>query len=514
MNCPHINRAGKPAGWLHRLFCKVCREAESTDSLLAYGIAQLKSYPVTADSINTTLSAIGLPSVPLDYTRYERKRLRKRTMARFGKASVLAAACAFGYVNWTPAVTIPARALPASNSYALMAEASRHLTLAPGGYHNVLPSLLSTTPVAEKTRLSLQKAVTANQQALTILQSCQSIPYVQPLLTTHDAPKSGRPDLHQIGELLSADAVYKARYGSSEAALDAALTEIELGQRVAGGGAYMSVIHGVIWQGQGRRVLWYLLPSLSAEQAARAARRMEQVVAIHTPFEKVAQTECAMSLEELVTRLHSLTWRYRFFTEFSPPDHRPTQIESAAAACYLYTFSNRNILNSYLKFQTDTLEKAKRPYLTGDERDYEPTDPVNALIWPVYQGAQYEDTEAQAQNALLTVTLALHAYHLAKGEYPARLEPLCPGYLASIPADPFQPETKLRYSPTLDYIYRGSHDSNRPHPVPIDLKCLLYSIGPDGVDQGGTVIYQDGQTENIYTVLSNSTGDIVAGINH
>lgn len=74
---------------------------------------------------------------------------------------------------------------------------------------------------------------------------------------------------------------------------------------------------------------------------------------------------------------------------------------------------------------------------------------------------------------------------------------LIPRYLTTDPADPFALNGPLRYKRT------GRND-------------LLYSIGPDGVDDGGKPIVmsnaaQDGST--IDGVKADSKGDIIAGAN-
>ena len=121
-----------------------------------------------------------------------------------------------------------------------------------------------------------------------------------------------------------------------------------------------------------------------------------------------------------------------------------------------------------------------------------------------YSQARFSETLAVAQNALLEVTLALRAYQLAHGRYPAQLSALVPGYLHAVPDDPFALSGPLRYT------LHGQ-------------QCVLYSVGPDGKDDGG-VPSADGQGTpwkplpgggrvNQPWLTDKSTGDIVAGVN-
>jgi hypothetical protein len=66
---------------------------------------------------------------------------------------------------------------------------------------------------------------------------------------------------------------------------------------------------------------------------------------------------------------------------------------------------------------------------------------------------------------LLVTELALRCYRADTGKAPATLEALVPGYLVSVPADAFG---------AGPLVYR-----------PNGTNWLLYSIGPDGVDDGG-----------------------------
>ncbi len=104
----------------------------------------------------------------------------------------------------------------------------------------------------------------------------------------------------------------------------------------------------------------------------------------------------------------------------------------------------------------------------------------------------------QTENALLLSAFALQAYRAEHGVYPATLAMLLPAYLPKIPSDPCAHRAELRYK------LHGE-------------KYLLYSIGPDGKDDGGRAIEHASKTgSGHYAVFLNSSpgnGDIVAGVN-
>jgi hypothetical protein len=89
--------------------------------------------------------------------------------------------------------------------------------------------------------------------------------------------------------------------------------------------------------------------------------------------------------------------------------------------------------------------------------------------------------------------LALQAYKREHGGYPIALTKLIPSYLPEIPNDPFN------YRTSLSYRREGS-------------SCVLWSIGPDQMDQNGKPVYAK-DSEPSTRISPASSGDIVAGIN-
>lgn len=87
----------------------------------------------------------------------------------------------------------------------------------------------------------------------------------------------------------------------------------------------------------------------------------------------------------------------------------------------------------------------------------------------------------------MLTTLALKAYHLEHNHYPDNLSQLTPEYISKVPNDPFGLNTQLKYKKTVN-------------------KYLLYSIGPDGKDDGGKPIPMG----NSNYIKESSQGDILA----
>ncbi len=84
------------------------------------------------------------------------------------------------------------------------------------------------------------------------------------------------------------------------------------------------------------------------------------------------------------------------------------------------------------------------------------------------------EREATLRAAFVELGLALEKWKGREGVYPERLEQLVPQDIAALPRDPWDPESGL-----LRYTVRPTRDG------PEQAAVLLYSVGPDGVDNGG-----------------------------
>lgn len=95
----------------------------------------------------------------------------------------------------------------------------------------------------------------------------------------------------------------------------------------------------------------------------------------------------------------------------------------------------------------------------------------------------------RAYDAMLMLRCALETYRAKHGSYPASLSDLSPGTLTKLPDDPFSPGAPLRYRKT-------------------EKGFVLYSVGPDGIDDGGRAIPAP-STAGMTLVQIGSKGDVV-----
>ena len=105
-------------------------------------------------------------------------------------------------------------------------------------------------------------------------------------------------------------------------------------------------------------------------------------------------------------------------------------------------------------------------------RPYSPYTALFAMLAPVSGKAINRTARAETDVKLAITACALERYRLAQGEYPERLGQLAPKFVDAIPIDPMVNEP---------FRYRRTDDS----------WFLLYSVGPNGNDDGGLMRSED-----------------------
>ena len=106
--------------------------------------------------------------------------------------------------------------------------------------------------------------------------------------------------------------------------------------------------------------------------------------------------------------------------------------------------------------------------------------------WNVFEALSNAHRRDRANALLMKLELAVHAYQHDHGEFPAQLEDLVSGYLPQIPADPFDRDRR-----PIRYRFEGA-------------SYVLYSVGPDGLDDEGKPISE----RSVFGTNLDGTGDL------
>ncbi len=305
-------------------------------------------------------------------------------------------------------------------------------------------------------------------------------------------------NFRRVARLLAVQSQVRSARGDWSGSADSALDAIRLGEDVPRGGVLIAQLVGDACEAIGQRSMWKTVEHLNAAQSRSAAQRFQAIMDRHFPYADTIQEEKWMGQAGLQETLRAVTLRSALSTanELNGSD-MPTAQRYSMAFWMLY--GKKKILHNYTEMMDATTAQARQPYAAKLPPLPLPPDPINQIIFPVFSQARFKEVLVENQNALLLVALALHAYRLEHGHYPASLAELAPAYLKKVPDDSFALNSAFRYR------LEGE-------------KYVLYSVGPDGKDDGGKPINdpKNASTTNPkgrYRVNNESQGDIVAGVN-
>jgi len=297
-----------------------------------------------------------------------------------------------------------------------------------------------------------------------------------------------------LARLLQADADLKCLAGDWDGAAEGYLDVIQLGGEIQRGAPVGTLIFSAAIQRLGRNDIWPILDRISGKEARRAAGRLGRITARRVPYTDVLQEEKWTVQAMMLEAFNTPDWRaFHSYLEGEGVRHYPGPGEKFRM---MFT-TKRGVMRDYTQYMDTLIANARMPYPAMRGVPPLPNDPMCRSLLSHYRTAWFHPVMDRAQNDLLMVAFVLRAYHADHGRYPASLKVLASsGYLKTIPADPFMPTGKLCYKAT-------------------GKSYVLYSVGPDGKDDGGTPS-ADGITASGTrpTMLHpGSTGDIVAGVN-
>lgn len=398
----------------------------------------------------------------------------------------LGIAVAVGFRQLRPVTDyiVPTPAMPYPNAFDYFVAAGNQLRdtakidaaslppLHPGAKGNTVSSLRQKAALVRE-----------NAAALKTLRQGFAYPYQPPpvrSINVRDLYPYSVPE-RRLARLLAFESQVKAARGDWAGAVNSGLDTVQEGTQIPHGSVLIGKLVGLACQAIGRRHLWPDVDHLSAAQARAAAHRLEKIQASSLPFAQTLQEEewfGQAAMQELFRGPRAVLNRLPFFLK-----HR--------------------YIHDYTRYMDQSIANARRPYAAKPPVPAVPGDFVNALFLldaSVLPQARIEDTYNCTQNALLTVALALYAYKMEHGASPSTLDALVPSYLTHVPDDPFALNDPLRYRRA-------------------GAKYRLYSVGPDGRDDGGRPIFHQptakgsGAQRSRYGVQEDSLGDIVAGVN-
>lgn len=288
------------------------------------------------------------------------------------------------------------------------------------------------------------------------------------------------PELARIRGLaraIAATAYAQAAEGKSQEATQTALDGVEMGERITTGGNLLQGLVGVACCAIDRTAIWPMVDKLDASTARVTSLRLASIDAKAPPLSDILVNE-KWATQASMQQVYA-----------NPTTSFLLQVTSL--------HSTRSIIDAYGRKMDERARLAQGPYSrTADAAPAGIALIDKTMDMPLPQ-VWYKWCQTSVNNRLLATALALRAYKLDHGSYPPALAALVPAYLPSIPNDPFT-AGPLRYRTTAnDYV--------------------LYSVGPDGIDDGGkpgvTVRTGVKSPTRSYFLDKDTPGDFVAGVN-
>ncbi|HEX5322294.1 MAG TPA: hypothetical protein VFW40_00810 [Capsulimonadaceae bacterium] len=281
------------------------------------------------------------------------------------------------------------------------------------------------------------------------------------------------------------------------------LDAIQVGEKEVHALGELPYIDGMSCENIGFVGLWKTVDYLNLAQADAALKRLAQIDSDALPLGQAMEHKVLFDKITLLRVFSEPHWRSRYSKYSLPPS--------------VYLWSNRAIMQKEVDFDSAWVREVRRPYVARLPLPSVPKDvfhqwqnpPASTTAARAYGGELsanrmsfwFRGVQIKTQTNLMLAALALRIYRLDNGEYPNSLAELSPKYLPTTPADPFAMNSALRYRRT------GG-------------KYLLYSVGPDGKDDGGKPIFSATNARGHtvaprfrHDIYSLSIGDIVAGVN-
>ena len=407
----------------------------------------------------------------------------------------LGVAVFYGQLNKAPVVHIPAYPqAPASNGFDLYLAAAKTIVPAKPAVDAVLEEIPPADEKARAKRYSLARKTVwlgANQKAFALFERAQNTITLSPSLR----PPRTAAFLSTLRDIQRAKLVEihaKRMRGDNNGALQSGLGAIQFGHDIRRGSSLICSLIGARWNDITRADMEGLAEKVDAPQAKRAARRMEKLLGSRWNLsDALVEDKYCYQVNWLEIFKQHDGWRYTLISTYNP--------HSARAIARSYLISKQNVVDETgVEFERQ-IANARLPYAQKGAT----TPPLDGLVFDDFVKyavpLRYEDARDLAGDRLLMLQLALRAYRLERGQYPSDLKALTPNYLSAIPADPFGGGEALRYRKS-------------------GATYVLWSIGPDEIDDGGTPIppNKDEKSRSVKRLpgtLIDSKGDFVAGKN-
>jgi len=396
--------------------------------------------------------------------------------------------------NAEPHVTIPKSVIPSPNAFDYFRVAATS-AISPS---DIKPALGTppryrqpTAPQASPPPPSTPAILAIDRRAFAFVDQGMRYPFLAPPLRTIGPRPSYVSGFRRLGRAYAFAASQAASRGQWGDFARLSENGLRFAVKSTRGGASLNDRTAEDVEGDIREAMWSTVDKAPSSTAKRIAASVEALDPSRTSMVDILTEEKWYSTACLLEYTREMDWREQFINDDA--NALQTEFDRMRMRLKLAPVVRQELIDDHLRWMDAQISAARGPYGTKPIRT-----PMNATtgMFVGDTALPVADHAANvAQDRMLATAYALRAYHLDHGAYPGRLDALTPVYLKQVPLDPFTTRATLRYRTTA----KG---------------YLLYSIGPDGIDDGGKS-FDNGERSNEmrYWVEFSASGDVVAGVN-
>ena len=390
----------------------------------------------------------------------------------------------------TPVVTIPSPVMPRPNAFDFYVKAGNTVV----GYKQI-GNAFGTKQKVVYSLAQKEALIRPNIGVIDTVHQGFAYRYCNPPSRSFNTPFPYYARFRGLSRLLALQAQARAERENWSGAADSCLDAVRLGADIPYGSPLIGDLVGIACQAIGRRQMWSVVEHLNAAQSRSAISRLMSIMDRRLPYTDTLQEE-KWAMQANLLEVFNDPKKAATLADGKTDDPNVSQKQSVLF--YLFCSKTR-IMENYTTYMDRSVQVAQQPYGLHLPSPPLPKDPINRELLPVYEAARLKNVENETQNGLLLVVLALHAFRMEHGQYPVSLNELAPVCLKKLPNDPFAVQGTFKYRVT-------------------GRSYVLYSVGPDGKDDGGMPIDNPKHPESSnpnarYFVEQNSVGDVVAGKN-
>ena len=395
--------------------------------------------------------------------------------------------------NTSPPIVIPPKIAPVPNAFDTFKSAAAMST-------SSTPKSGSFESLTEADIASYQQTIDNNKGALDMLRSGFQDEYLDTSLRSPATMYPYFAGFRNLARVLAMESAVKERSGDLEGSVNSALDAVQLGEMCPRGATIIGELVGVACQAIGRRPVWKSLANLDGPQCKRLAARYEKIMAMHVPITDSLTEEKYLGEQTLMLLFRS-TGAVQQMANPSPGGSGGGMSATLLSNLYFMVHSKTKVLHLFQGYMDQVIDSSRKPYDQAKVPVPVPNDQFVQIMSPSFDQVILKDfANSRTQNGILLVAIALQGYHADHKRYPDTLQQLVPEYLPALPADPFATNGSFRY-----HLDAGD-------------QYTMYSIGPNGIDDGGRVIDNPSKSTKTspyarYQIEKDSKGDIVAGKN-